>query len=164
VGIIGERVREAVSARMPGEDGADVLDTIFVKRAGHARGEFSKARSFIALVRTLQAWGTPAAADVWATLVGMGIEDDLDLAEMLLENLRRSIEFAPIDVERRAYILADVMAEENRLRDWLEATRSALTATASPQDLERLGLGSESPEAQAYSTRELRRFLELAFA
>lgn len=87
----------------------------------------------------------------------------LALATGVLDMLRLELREAPIDPERRAYILSDVMKFERHLTSWLGAQHKKLALVASAEELEALGLGDAVP-APAPPLPQLQRFLTTAQA
>jgi hypothetical protein len=159
VARIEKKVAVAVATNMAGDDRDEVLGVLFDEGPFKPKGQYRRARVLLTHVRQLDSWGIPSAQDAWADLVRQGIEEELDHASIILKNLSMLIELAPLDPERRAYMLADVMYAENQLRDWLRDVRAKLEPGTTEAERVRLGLSGEVTQ-RSYSPAELTRFLE----
>lgn len=123
---------------------------------------FARVRARLCALRDLAQQPFDGVRRVDAHLRRGDGETKLALATGVIELLRAAIREAPLDAERHAYILSDVIAFERRLAAWLQVQRARFAAL-DREELERVGLGGRLLDSTP-SLRELAAFLRVAQA
>lgn len=155
------RAAAAVARHLAGRQ-RDVLLALVSTEAGEST-RYSRSKTRLTMLDAL-AHGIFSGADLAAADFRNGdCRARLAHARLLLRRLAAEIRQAPLDVERRAYILADVMRSERSLADWFGVQGARLRAGLPPDHLERVGLGADAPAEPPRAWR-LREFLHAAEA
>lgn len=156
---LNRKAAVAVASCTTGEDRDEILGALFDESPLTARTRFGRAKTRIALIRAVASWGVPGAEAAWQRLEREGATMQLVACDGLLGMLRLSTQAAPLDPERRADILADVMACENHLVRWLAEQKEKLQKCATVDELDQLGLGPVAPEPPEPTLRQMQGFL-----
>lgn len=121
------------------------------------RTRFAQARSRLRRIRSLHLLG-PAGVDAAERFSRERHDARFLRAETILGFLRDGIRAAPLDNDRMADILADVMHFEDLLQEWLRAQGAKLMRVATFEEMEAFGFGQwiETPPP---GFSGLRRFL-----
>lgn len=142
------RVRAGVAMARHIEEPQRTLAFSVVLDHPQGRTRVSLARRRLVPIRHLADLPFDGAEAAAAQLARDGSAAKRARAEWTLLRLQCCIRAAPIDEERRADILADVMRHENDLASWFTAASARFRGAATAAQLQALGLG-ELPEVAA---------------
>jgi hypothetical protein len=158
---LSRKAAVAVASCTSGDDRDEIMGAIFDENQLTPRTRFGKAKVRIALIRAIATWGVPGAAAAGQRLADEPTAMQLISCDGLLGLLRLSTREAPLDPERRADILTDVMRCENHLMTWLAEQKEKLQAHASEGELDQLGLGPLVPDMPLQTLRQMKSFLDV---
>ncbi|MEO5727889.1 MAG: hypothetical protein ABI134_00450, partial [Byssovorax sp.] len=156
---LSRKATVAVASCTTGEDRDEILGALFDESPLTPRTRFGRAKVRVALIRAVASWGVPGAEAAWQRLEREGATAQLVACDGLLGMLRLRTRAEPLDPERRADILADVMVCENHLVRWLAEQEEKLRLCASADELDQLGLGPVAPESPSPTLRQMQSFL-----
>ena len=123
---LSRKAAVAVASCTAGDDRDEIMGALFDENQLTPRTRFGKAKVRIALIRAIATWRVPGAAAAGQRLEGEGTAMQFVACDGLLGMLRLSTREAPLDPERRADILTDVMRCKNHLMSWLEEQKRKL--------------------------------------
>ena len=157
---LSRKAAVAVASCTSGDDRDEIMGAVFDESPFTPRTRFGKAKVRIALIRAIGTWGVPGAEAAGQRLADRDTAIQLISCDGLLGLLRLSTRNAPLDPERRAYILTDVMYCENQLKSWLSEQKQKLQGCASEGELDQLGLGPVAPDTPQQTLRQMQGFLD----